>query len=162
MADSRNDEHDRVWCLIEKIGVTMFVTSHGDTMDARPLQAHPDRDANLIYFMTDSAHVLNDTNRDARVLLNFADKGANDYVSVDGVASVTNDRAKIRELWSPWAKAFWDTPENPDIRVIAVSPEQARYWDGPNMVVTSISIITSAILNKKPELGKSGDVSLKS
>lgn len=160
MSDKTHDTPEHVWEMIKKIGVSMFITHHGDTMDGRPLQAYPDPDEGMIYFMTDSSHVLSDTGAQANVLLSFASKGGNDFVAVDGYAEIRNDRAKIRELWNHWAEAYWDGPENPDIRIIAVRPNKARYWDAPNAVVTTIAIAAAAIMGKEPNIGESGDVQM--
>jgi general stress protein 26 len=151
---------ETVWNVVKKVGTTMLITRDGDQLEGRPLQAYPDPDLGLIHFMTDSDRVLEQVRADPRVLLSFADRGGNNFASIDGSAEITNDRAKIKELWSPWAKAFWDSPEDPAIRVIVFRPEHARYWDSPNAIVTSIIIMAAAVVGKEPELGKSGEVNL--
>ena len=44
---------DRVWDILEKHGVGMLTTRFADGLRARPLEARPDREAGLIYFVTD-------------------------------------------------------------------------------------------------------------
>ena len=44
---------DRVWDIIEKVGVTMLTTQLSGGLRARPLEARPERDAGLIWFVTD-------------------------------------------------------------------------------------------------------------
>ena len=43
----------RVWDIIEKVGVCMLTTRFAGGLRARPLEARPDRDAGLIWFVTD-------------------------------------------------------------------------------------------------------------
>jgi general stress protein 26 len=160
MSESTHSSAEHVWDMIKKVGVAMFITHHGDTMDGRPLQAYPAPGEGMIYFMTDSEHVLRDTAAAANVLLSFASKGGNDFVALDGTAEIRDDRAKIRELWSHWAEAYWDGPEDPAIRIIAVRPKKARYWDAPNAIVTTIAIVASAVMGKDPKIGESGDVQM--
>ena len=62
--------------------------------------------------------------------------------------------------WTPWAQAFWDSPEDPSIRIIEVTPHRARYWDAPNRIATMIAMLAGAVTGKQPEIGKSGDVQL--
>jgi general stress protein 26 len=150
----------KVWDIAKKTGVSMFVTRKDDGLDSRPLQAYVDQDAGMFFYMTDSGPLLAQTEADPRVQINFADKGANNYASIEGRAKVTNDRAKIKELWTVWAEAFWDGPDDPRIRVIEVTPAHARYWDGPNAVVTSIAILAGAVTGRQPKLGDAGDVQL--
>ena len=160
MSDMHEDDPAKVWELAKQIGTSMFVTHDGDRLEARPLQAYPDRDANVFYFMTDAANLLGQLTADKRVLISFADPGRNDWISVDGAAIVTDDREKIKELWSVWAKAFWDSPDDPRIRLITVNPDHARYWNAPNKLVTSIAMVASAISGKQPKLGTAGNVDL--
>jgi len=44
---------DRVWDIIEKVGVCMLTTRFDGGLRARPLEARPDRAAGLIWFVTD-------------------------------------------------------------------------------------------------------------
>lgn len=76
----------------------MFITRDGEGLEGRPLQAYPDKDAGLIFFMTDAEHIISQVTTDARVLLSFAATGSNDFVAIDGAVSVSNDRAKIKDL----------------------------------------------------------------
>lgn len=159
---SNNHENDpaAVWKLIKKIGTAMFVTRDGDGLEGRPLQAYPDHDAGLVFFMTDAEHIISQVTNDPRVLLSFAGTGSNDYVAIDGTVSVSNDRAKIKDLWTVWAKAFWDSPEDPKIRLLVFTPGHARYWDAPNKLVSTLAMVASVVAGTKPQLGKAGDVQL--
>jgi general stress protein 26 len=50
---SKKDNIGRVWDIIEKVGVCMLTTQFAGGLRARPLEARPDRDAGLIFFVTD-------------------------------------------------------------------------------------------------------------
>src|ERR1035437_8860578 len=50
---STKDNIDRVWDIIEKVSVCMLTTQFVGGLRARPLEARPDRDAGLIFFVTD-------------------------------------------------------------------------------------------------------------
>jgi pyridoxamine 5'-phosphate oxidase like protein len=51
--EKHEDNVDRVWDIIEKVGVTMLTTQFSGGLRARPLEARPERDAGLIWFVTD-------------------------------------------------------------------------------------------------------------
>lgn len=160
MSEERENDPETVWKIMKKVGVAMVVTHKDAEFEGRPLQAFPEPETGKIFFMTDSQHVIDEINADPQVLLSFANLGGNDFAAVDGEATIRNDRAKIKELWTPWAEAFWDSPEDPSIRVIDVTPHRARYWDAPNRVATMIAMLAGAVTGKPPSLGKSGDVQL--
>ena len=44
---------DRVWDIIELVGVCMFTTRFAGGLRARPLESRPDRQAGLIWCMAD-------------------------------------------------------------------------------------------------------------
>lgn len=46
---SRKADVDRVWDIIEKVGVCMLTTRFPGGLRARPLEARPDREAGLIF-----------------------------------------------------------------------------------------------------------------
>ena len=154
------DSNETVWNLVKGIGTTMLVTRSGEQLDARPLQAYPDRSAGLIFFMTDSTRLLEQLKADGRVLLNLVDKAGNNYLSLSGKAKVSDDRDKIRYLWTAWAQAYWKGPEDPNIRLVSVAPEHARFWDAPNAAVATVAMLAGALTGKQPKLGTSGEVQL--
>ena len=155
------EARDRVWELAEDINICMFVTWDGERQRARPLAANVDRDARAIYFLTDVTGMKDDQiERFPIVTLAFADTGGNKYVSLTGEATVSNDRAKIGELWTPDNKAFWDSKDDPDIRLITVRPEDAEVWDSPGMIVATVKMLTAAVTGAKVELGNNRKVTM--
>ncbi len=94
------------------------------------------------------------------VTLAFADNGGYKYVSITGRAKVTNDRAKIAELWTPDNKAFWHSKDDPGIRVITVTPEDAEVWDSPGKTVAAVKMLTAAVKGTKAELGNNRKVTM--
>jgi general stress protein 26 len=154
-------EVDRVWKLMKKIGFCMLSTHDGEDIRARPMAAHIDRDEYAIYFLTDAdSHKDEDIARNPNVGLTFADAGDQKYVSLTGRATVSNDRQKIKELWSTPAKAWWDSPDDPSIRVLKIAPKDAQYWDSPGTVVSYVKMFAAAMTDSRPELGDNVKVKL--
>ena len=160
MSETRENDPETVWKIMKKVGVAMLVTHKDAEFEGRPLQAFPEPETGKVFFMTDSQHVIDEITANPQVLLSFANVGGNDFAAIDGEAVIRNDRAKIKELWTPWAEAFWDSPEDPAIRIIDVTPHRARYWDAPNRVATMFGMLAGIVTQKPPSLGKSGDVQL--
>ena len=158
MAIEDNDL-DRVWKLMDKIGFCMLATREGEDIRSRPMAAHSVREENTVYFLTDAdSHKDNEIEAEPNVALAFADSSGQKYVSVSGVAEVSNDRAKIKQLWSTPAKAWWDSAEDPSIRVFKVTPKDAQYWDSPGTVVSYVKMLAAAVSDVRPEIGDSGKV----
>lgn len=52
------------------------------------------------------------------------------YVALSGTAEVTDDRAKVRELWrEPFRVWFPKGTDDPDLLLIRVRPRIGEYWD---------------------------------
>lgn len=157
-----HDEHiDRIWELARRIGVAMFVTWDGEAQRARPLAATLEKEENAIYFLTDVHGQKDDQITEfPNVSVNFADHKHSKYVAISGRAEVLNDREKIKDLWSPFAKAWWDSPEDPAIRVIRLTPADAELWDSPGRIVTTISMLAAAVTGRSPKIGENAKVVL--
>lgn len=165
---------DRAWHLAEKIRIALFNTWDGEQQRIRPLSAHIDREQHEICFLV-GAHggttlaravgapaltLIEQIERYPTVGLAFADQGSSDYVTITGQARVSNDRARIKELWSPFAKAWWDSADDPDIRLVTVTPEAAEVWEGPNKLIAYAVMLTAAATGAKPPVGDHGAVRL--
>jgi general stress protein 26 len=152
---------DRAWDLMKKIGFAMLVTRDGGKLRARPMSAYLARDENAIYFLTDARHHKDEEiARDPQVNLSFADAGSQKYVSLTGTAVVSNDRGKIRELFSTPAKAWWDSAEDPNIRLLQVTPDDAEFWDSPGTVVSYVKMAAAAVTGSRPDLGDNRKVAM--
>ncbi len=155
------DTTDRAWELMKKIGFCMLSAREGQEIRARPMAAHIERDEHAIYFLTDARNHKDDEIRaEPNVALAFADAGDQKYVAVTGRAAVSNDRAKIKELWSTPAKAWWDSEDDPNIRVLKVAPKDAQYWDSPGTVVSYVKMIAAAVSGSRPDMGDNAKVDL--
>jgi len=151
----------RVWDLMKKIGFAMLVTHDGDKLRARPMSAYLARDENMIYFLTDARrHKDEEIAKNPGINLSFADAGSQTYVSLTGTATVSNDRGKIRDLFSTTAKAWWDSAEDPNIRVLKITPEDAEFWDSPGTVISYVKMAAAAISGSRPDIGDNRKVSL--
>ncbi len=156
---SNEDAIEQIWKLAKSIDFCMFVTWDGERQRARPLSARPDRDEGRIYFLSD-VHGAKDEQieRFPKVTLTFSDIRAHDYVVITGNATVSNDRAKIGDLWTSADQAWWDSADDPSIRLIAFVPDDAELWKGPNRMVAGAKMLTAAVTGAKVELGENRKV----
>jgi general stress protein 26 len=162
MTGKEHDEHvARVWELAKRIGIAMFVTWDGEEQRARPLAATVEKDEGCIYFLTDVNGQKDEQIAEfPHVSVSFADHRHSKYVALSGKATVSNDRNKIKDLWTPFAKAWWDGPDDPAIRVIKLVPRDAELWDSPGSIVTTISMLAAAVTGRSPKVGENAKVIL--
>jgi general stress protein 26 len=159
--DNAARDIDRAWELMKKIGFAMLVTRDGDKLRARPMSPYLERENNAIYFLTDvHRHKDDEIAHNPNINLSFADPSGQKYVSVGGTAAVSNDRAKIRELFSTPAKAWWDSADDPNIRVLKISPEEAEFWDSPGTIISYVKMAAAAVTGTRPEIGDNRKVAI--
>ncbi|MEX6506235.1 pyridoxamine 5'-phosphate oxidase family protein [Jiella sp. M17.18] len=157
---AKNDV-EQVFDLVEKIGFCMLATHEGQDIRSRPMAAQVDRDTGTVYFLTDVAsHKDADIAANPNVNLAFADTSGQTYVSISGTAEISNDRAKIKELWGTPAKAWWESPDDPSIRVLKIDPKDAHYWNSPGTAVSYVKMLAAAVSNSRPDMGDNGTVKL--
>jgi general stress protein 26 len=151
-----DDKHDRVWDIIDKVGVCMMVTRFAEGLRARPLEARPEREANTIWFVTDVRGAKDDEiAAHAEVCLVFIDHKAKAYLSLTGRAAVSRDHAKAAAIWAKTDDAWWDGPHDPNVRVVRFAPERAELWDGPaSTAVAAFEFAKARATGEKPDLGE--------
>jgi general stress protein 26 len=153
---------EHAWNLMKQIQVGMLVThnGHGDHLRARPMAAHMSPDENAIYFLADAETTKDhEIEENSNVCVAFSDPKGQRFVSVTGQAQVANDRTKIKELWSVAAKAYWDSADDPSIRILRVTPENAEYWESFGKLVSLVKMGVAQI-SGRPNLGANEKVSL--
>ena len=157
------DKLDRVWDIIEKVGVCMLTTRFPGGLRARPVEARPDRAAGLIFFVTDLRSGKEDEIEAKHdVGLVFIDPKDKAYLSITATAQVLQDHAKAREIWKSTDDVWWDGPDDPNVCVLRVRPLTAELWDGPaSKAVAMYEFAKAKLTGEKPNLGENRKVTVK-
>jgi general stress protein 26 len=153
----------RVWDIIEQVGVAMLTTQSSGGLRARPLEARPERDAGIIWFVTD-CHSSKEHEIEAEhdVGLVFIDAKDKAYLSVSARAEVRRDPAKAAEIWRSTDNAWWSGPDDPNVCVLRVRPMTAELWDGPaSAAVAAFEFAKARITGETPNLGENRKVAVK-
>src|SRR5262245_14740865 len=154
---------DRVWDIVEQVGVCMMPTAFAEGPRGRPLASRPDRAAGLIWFVTDVRGAKDDEiAAHADVGLVFIDHRQKAYLSLTGRAQVMRDPAKAAGIWKKTDQVWWSGPEDPNVRVLRVEPARAELWDGPaSAAVAAFEFAKARATGDKPDLGEDGKVTVR-
>ncbi len=150
--------------LAEDARICMFTTFTTE----RPLPSRPmalqgvDEDGTLQFFSATNSDKNREIEADAYVQLFFENNSSSEYLHVFGQAVISQNREKIRELWSAWAKTwFQDGPEDPKLSLISVKPQASEYWDTKhNKMVQLIKIAASIVSGKTMDDGVEGKLNI--
>jgi general stress protein 26 len=146
---ARQDDIQKLNELIHKIDFTMLTTIDTDgTLRSRPMSTQKTPfDGTLWFFTGASSEKVFETRHHNQVNLSYADPKNQRYVSVSGVAELSRDQAKMKELWNPAYKAWFpDGLDDPDLALLKVHVEKAEYWDSPNGTVVTLIGFAKALL----------------
>ncbi|MBZ5738947.1 pyridoxamine 5'-phosphate oxidase family protein [Nocardioides mangrovi] len=124
--------------VIGEIPIAMMTTYGPDGARSVPMARQEVDPSAELWFITarDTAHVRA-IGADPTVTLTFSarDKWAAAY----GRASVVDDEAKLKELWTTFAEAWLPGgPEDPNATLIRVDLQSGEYWDTPGGTVASL------------------------
>jgi general stress protein 26 len=154
---------DRIWNVIEKAGICMMTTCFEGGLRARPLEARPNQEENVIWFLTDRRGLKDDeVRRHPDVCLTFLYLEEKIYLSLTGRAFVSDDVSRARELWNDEQQAWWPGgPEDPNLLVMRVELDRAEMWDGPaSSAVAAFEFAKARRTQKKPNLGENRKVTV--
>ena len=139
--------------LVEKAQTCFFCTkvSSGESSGARALSVQQVDDAGNLWFLSaDDSHKNQELAAEPSVQLYFQGSAHSDFLMLSGRASVSRDKAKIKELWEPIVKTwFTEGVDDPRITVIKVTPTEGYYWDTKhNMAVAGMKMLIGAAIGK--------------
>ena len=157
-------DNNRVWDIIEKVGVCMLTTQFGGGLRARPLEARPDRDAGLIFFVTDIRSAKeHEVEAAPDVGLVFIDSSDNAYLSITARACIMRDADKQRQAWRKTDEVWWPGgPTGPDVCLLRIEPVTAELWDGPaSRAVAVFEFAKARLTGEQPNLGENRKVTVK-
>ena len=154
---SKQSNVDRIWDIIENVGVCMLATQRAGRLRARPMEPRPDRKRGLIFAVTDADSAkLDEIETRPDIGLIFIDAKAKAYLSITGRAYVTRDISELKEIWRSTDTAWWPSgPADPNARLLRIEPLTAELWDGPASTAVAVFECAKAwATGEEPRLGE--------
>jgi general stress protein 26 len=130
-----------------KVGMLTTLTPDG-SMRSRPLQTLlMDAQARLWFFVEAQSPKTEEMEaHDHQVCLSYADPEKMSFVSVSGTGRVVRDPERIRELWTPLAKAWFPRGvDDPALALLEVRLDKAELWDSPGSATMRMSGLMKAL-----------------
>jgi general stress protein 26 len=165
IARTKSGNLDELWKLVEGIETAMMTTHRPDGMlVSRPMATQKRAAGADFWFVTAQGfEKLNELAGDPRVNLAYYRDRTREWVSISGVAEISHDRAKIRELHAPdWRAWFPDEggksdggPDDPRMVLIGVHARSAQYLavDKPQPILL-FEFVKGMVTGRTPDWGK--------
>jgi general stress protein 26 len=156
--DNHEDLHGaaaakRIKEMAEKANTCFFCTkiTTGPPFATRPMSVQKvDDDGSLWFLSANDSHKNKEISEDPLVQLLFQGSSYSDFLNIYGRATITEDKAIIKELWGPMLKAwFTEGIDDPRISVIKIVPIEGYYWDNKHgNAVAFIKTLAGAAVGK--------------
>jgi general stress protein 26 len=160
---------DELYDLIRGIETAMFTTRRPNgQLVSRPMATQDRIDGADLWFVTDSdTNKLDELAYDPHVNLAYFNNKSREWVSVAGVAHVSKNKSRIRQLYKEdWKAYFGDAggdrdggPNDPRITLIMVEAESATYMkvNKPKPVVL-FEVLKGMVTGSRVDVGEVREV----
>lgn len=144
---------DQIRAIVKKAQTCFFCTalSTGGASGARPMSVQQvDNDGNLWFLSANDSHKNAEIAVDPVVKLFFQGSPHSDFLELNGHATITTDKAKIKELWE-FVVETWFTEgiDDPRLTAIKVTPSDGYYWDTKHgNAIAGIKMLIGATIGK--------------
>jgi len=146
--------------LLPSFTAALFVTGvkSCDELHSRPLALQGDPKVfggTLWFFADDRSPKVYELAVDTAVCLLFQNDGASHYLQLNGTGSLSRDKAKMRELYTPALKTWFpEGLDDPHLTLIRFDATTGAYWESPGGLFQVAAAYATSVLTGKP--GKSG------
>ncbi len=148
--------NDEFWDRAAAVNAGMLDAQDGKRLV--PMSHHADPENNTLWFITasgtDAVDVVSTGPAPCAYVL--ADNGKGIYAHLHGTLSLSNDAAKLDELWSPVSSAWFEGGrDDPDIRLLAFKITKGEVWATSTSGVAFVFNVARAHLTgTQPDMGE--------
>lgn len=161
---SGREGREKIAAMVKGIRIAMMTTESGDgSMSSRPMAVQDKPFDGTLWFLTrSSSEKVEEIGQDQHVTLTFAEPSDSKYISLKGRASVSRDRAKVKELWNPMYRAWFPKGEDdPEIAVLRVDVVDGEYWEASSSkLVMMAKYAAAAVTGGNVSVGETGHVKI--
>jgi general stress protein 26 len=153
VAQSQEDCVRKLSELIHDIKVAMLTTVEPDGhLRSRPMATQgSDFDGQLWFFTAIDSGKVHEVQLDQYVNVAYSQPDKQIYVSVSGRATISQDKAKLKELWNPIHKAWFPKGlDDPNLALLRVDVDRAEYWDAPSGKLVQLVGFVKAVVTGQP------------
>ena len=154
-----NEQIEEIRDILDGVKVCMLVDTFQAGLRARPMALHFDDDEDqALWFVTDIVSgKVDEVTKNPSVCVSVHE--GQTYASITGDAAIVDDRAKLKDIWSPFVDAWYpDGPDSPNVTLLKVTPRFGEYWKGDSKVVAGVKMLIASAKDERPDIGENAKV----
>lgn len=154
---SSQENKQKVWDFIKSIEVGMLTTLDGEDLRARPMHlVQKEYDGTIWFYTRRSSAKAFETRENQNICLTFEDHDAETYVSLSGLARLSDRRDLIEEFWSPFVGAWFpEGKDDPDVVLLEIQIHKGEYWDSTSSrMVQMFEMLKANLFKEEANLGE--------
>ena len=155
--------------LIDDIEIALMTTRRADgSLVSRPMATQARTEGSDLWFVTNAETAkIDELEADPHVNLAYYKNSTYEFVSVSGIARLSRDPQRIRELYSPdWRAWFGDEggarnggPEDPRLVLVLVEAQSATYLKARHgKAITLFNVVKGAVTGERADVGTTGNL----
>ncbi|HRO14232.1 MAG TPA: pyridoxamine 5'-phosphate oxidase family protein [Paracoccus sp. (in: a-proteobacteria)] len=154
------DNRETFWKRLEGINAGML----GCAPDWRlvPMTHYPDRQAGVLWFITAEGVDLEQSVRNGaqKAVHAVGDGDGQLYARIEGQLELSNDRAKLDEVWNAVASSWFENGERQeDARLLKLTISEAEVWTTTGRLGFFYEIAKAKVTGAEPDMGEHFKVS---
>jgi general stress protein 26 len=166
---STQEKLGQLYELIDDIEIAMMTTRRSDgSLVSRPMATQARAPGSDLWFVTNGETAkIDELETDPHVNLAYYKNGTYEFVSVSGIARLSRDPQRIRELYAAdWRAWFGDEggarnggPEDPRIVLVLVEAQSATYLKARHgKAITLFNVVKGVVTGERADVGTTGEL----
>lgn len=150
----RTEQTEEFWDRLDDINSGMLGLT--DEMRLLPMSHYVDREAKALWFITaKGTDLTNSVAQGGKPALHVICDGGNGlFARIGGQLSLSDDRAKLDELWNAVASSWFEEgKQDPDVQLMRMDLNEAEVWVTGGSAGFLYQIAKSKVTGDKPDLG---------
>lgn len=150
---SSTEAVEKIQELINKAESCFFTTTalNSESKGTRPMSIQKTEDDGSLWMLSSNdSHKNKEIAANPNVKLYFQGSSHSHFLFLEGKATISDDKQKIKELWQPVLKTwFTEGEDDPRISVIKVIPTEGYYWDNKHgNAIAGVKMLIGAAIGK--------------
>jgi general stress protein 26 len=165
MKPEHNQNIEKLIEMVKDVRICMLITNekNAENLSGRPMSITKiDYDGTMWFFSKKASYKVDDIEESKKVSIAISNESSNNYLMIHGMATLVDNKIKMKELWSSTMKAWFPLGlEDPNIILIKVTPTEVNYWDGSSSkMVVLFNMLKAIVTGKEYEEGEHGKINL--